>query len=233
MSVPPSQDEATEFDLRAPRAGGLAVPGDLLPRAFRQVGAVERRRALLATRPPHMAALIDYNDALRRQQPDWKVPDLDPASGGSEARALFLLEKPGPKADQGTGSGFISVHNNDPTAEATYRFALVRNRLPLHWCLFANVIPWWDGFIKIGPGQRRLAAEAITHLLTLLPELRAIVLVGATAQRAWARSKLATPEGVRLWRSDHPSPQVRAGYRSRWDLIPDHWPTRADLEAGP
>ncbi len=221
------------FDRRAPRAGGLVRPRDLLPGAFRQADAVERRHALLATRPAHMAALIDYNEALRRQKPDWKVPDLDPASGGTEARALFLLEKPGPKADRGTGSGFISVHNDDPTARATYDFALVRNRLPLHWCLFANVIPWWDGTIKIGAGQHGLSTAAITRLLALLPDLRAIVLVGATAQTAWDKSGLATPQGARLWRSAHPGPQVRAGYRSRWDLIPSQWPTRADLEAGP
>lgn len=233
MIVPQLQGGIAEFDRCAPRAGGLILPDDLLPGAFKQAGAVERRHALLTTRPAHMAALIDYNEALRRQKPDWKVPDLDPASGGTEARALFLLEKPGPKTDRGTGSGFISVHNNDPTAKATYRFALVCNHLPLHWCLFANVIPWWDGTIKIGAGQHGLSTAAITELLVLLPELRAIVLVGVTAGKAWNKSGLPTPQGVRLWRSYHPGPQVRARYPARWALIPDHWPTRADLETEP
>jgi|SRR5208283_1255137 len=210
------------------RLAGL-LPGDLLPRAMNDPGVVARRRALLASRPPHMATLISYVTKLRRQQPTWEVPDFDPAGGGAEARVLFLFEKPGPKTAATNGSGFLSIHNDDPTAEATYRFALERNRLPMHWCLFANVIPWWDGTRKISPEQRLLSAEAIEELLHLLPELRAIVLVGGTAQRAWKQSGLQTPAGVKLWRSDHPSPLVRARHRARWEAIPSSWPDRQSL----
>ncbi len=205
-------------------------PGDLRPRALRDPAALARRQALLEARPPHMARIIDYVAGLRAQQPDWEVPDLDPASGGEAARVLFLFEKPGPMTARGRGSGFISMHNDDRTAEATYRFAIERNRLPLAWCLISNAIPWWDGTRAISPLQRRLAAAAITGLIRLLPRLRAIVLVGATAQRAWDRGSLQPPPGVGLWRSDHPSPQVFAGYRARWEAIPASWPDAAALD---
>jgi hypothetical protein len=178
-----------------------------------------------------MAALINYVAELRAQRPDWEVPDFDPAGGGVEARVLFLFEKPGPMTAAANGSGFLSIHNDDPTAEATVGFAIDRNRLPLHWCLFANVIPWWDGTRKISSEQRSLSARAIEDLLGLLEKLRAIVLVGSTAQRAWKRSGLQTPTGVKLWRSDHPSPLVRARYRARWEAIPSCWPDRQSLEA--
>ncbi len=205
-------------------------PGDLTPRALRDPDAVRRRRALLDSRPRHMARLIDYVADLRAQQPGWEVPDLDPASGGEAARALFLFEKPGPRTSRTRGSGFISVHNDDRTAEATYRFALERNRLPLEWCLISNVIPWWDGTLAISPPQRRLATGAITGLVGLLQGLRAIVLVGATAQRAWDHSGVQPPPGVGLWRSAHPSPQVYAGYRERWEAIPSCWPDAEALD---
>lgn len=174
-----------------------------------------------------MVRLIDHLDRLRRLRPAWEVPDADPAGGGTWARALFLLEKPGPGTARDR-TGLVSVQNDDPTAAAIHGF-LARNRLPMHWCLFANAVPWWDGLIRVTAEQRRLGALALAELLGLLPELRAVVLVGGTAQRAWARSGVAMPAGARLWRSDHPSPQVRAAFRARWDAIPSCWPDREAL----
>ena len=68
-----------------------------------------------------------------------------------------------------------------------------RNQLTLDQCLFANVIPLWDGTRKISREQRALAGQAIAELIGLLPALCAIVLVGLTAQRAWDRVGLQAP----------------------------------------
>jgi uracil-DNA glycosylase len=130
--------------------------------------------------------------------------------------------------DDRNGSGLLSACNDDPTAAATHAF-IARNQLTLDRCLFANVIPWWDGTRKISSEQRALAGQAIAELIGLLPALRAIVLVGQTAQRAWDRIGLQAPPGVSLWRSDHPGPLVRARYPDRWNKIAEHWPTSAAL----
>lgn len=174
-----------------------------------------------------MAGLLDHLTRLRRLRPAWEVPDADPAGGGTAARALFLLEKPGPGTAQDR-TGFVSVQNDDPTAAAIHGF-LAHNRVPTHWCLFANAVPWWDGSIRVTAEQRRLGADALAELLGLLRALRAVVLVGGTAQRAWAHSGVAVPVGATLWRSDHPSPQVRAAFRARWEAIPSCWPDREAL----
>jgi hypothetical protein len=50
-----------------------------------------------------------------------------------------------------------------------------------HQCLFANVIPWWDGTRAVSSEQRMRAGQGISELIELLPALRAIVLVGRTA----------------------------------------------------
>lgn len=42
-----------------------------------------------------------------------EVPSFDPENGNEQARYLFLLEAPGPKAVQ---TGYVSVKNPDPTA---------------------------------------------------------------------------------------------------------------------
>jgi len=201
-----SPDGLDDDDGGPHRLTGLDLPSDLLPRAFRDPDAIARRRSLLATQPGHIAPLMHYLDDLRQQQPTWQVPDFDPASGGVDARALFLFEKPRPMTADANGSGFISVHNDDPTAEATHEFALGRNRLPLGWCLFANVIPWWDGTRKISREQRQLSANAFPALLQLLPKLRAIVLVGGTAQRAWEKSGLEPPQESQTMALRSPQP---------------------------
>jgi hypothetical protein len=202
-------------------------PSDYAPKALRDAEAVERRRAAL--RASHMRPLVQFVQDLRAAQPHCYVPDLDPASGGVDARALFLFEKPGPMTDpRNGGSGFISIHNDDPTAAATHAF-LERRGLPLGLCLFANAIPWWDDSRAISRSHRSLAIAHLHALVGLLAELRAIVLVGRTAQRQWARSNLAISPGMRVFQSDHPSPLVRARWPERWAQIPCSWPDRATL----
>ena len=199
---------------------------DLAPRSMRDPVARGRRHVALARRPAHMEPLLDYTDRLRRLRPHWYVPDFDPASGGIASSVLFLFEKPGPMTDDGKGSGLLSPCNDDPTAAATHSF-LARNQLTLDQCLFAYVIPWWAGTRKISREQRALAGQAIAELIGLLPALRAIVLAGRRAQRAWDRVGLQAPPDVSVWRSDHPGPLVRARYPDRWNKIPTHWPTSA------
>jgi hypothetical protein len=149
-----------------------------------------------------------------------------------DALVLFLLEKPGPKADRARGSGLLSICNDDPAAAATHDFAIGINRLDFHWLLFANVIPWWNGTTDLTAEQPVLSPAAISDLLRLLPALRAIVLVGLTAQRVWDRSGLEPPAGTTMWRSYHPGPQVRGRNPDMWNSIPSAWPDRAWIERG-
>ena len=111
------------------------------------------------------------------------------------------------------------------------RAFIARNGLPLNQCLFANVVPWWVRTRAISREQRMLVGQVIAELIGLLPALRAIVLVGRTAQAAWDGAGLQSPCGVRIWRSVHPGPQVRARYPERWMRIPAHWPTYSGLSS--
>src|SRR5688572_7487738 len=80
--------------------------------------SLERQRRKQMLNLPHVAPLTNFARELRDSKVG-AVPDFDPLDGGIQARALFLLEKPGPKAFE---SGFISRNNDDPTAENTFRF---------------------------------------------------------------------------------------------------------------
>jgi hypothetical protein len=94
------------------------------PRVLRYPEAITRRRAMLDL--PHIAPLHIFVQSLRFEGRG-VVPDFDPLDGGVAAKVLFLMEKPGPMTDDTArsgrvGSGFISRDNDDPTAEAIWRF---------------------------------------------------------------------------------------------------------------
>jgi uracil-DNA glycosylase len=168
---------------------------------------------------PHVAPLTKFVDELRQRR-DAEYPYFDPLDGGTDASLLFLFEKPGPMtaADHNRkGSGFISRDNDDPTAEATFWFmqqAGISRAETVVW----NVVPGWNGTRKITSAELLNGLRDLRTLLSLLPNLRAIVLVGKKAARA--KPLIRT---LPVFASDHPSPLVRARYPERWRGIPEVW----------
>lgn len=168
---------------------------------------------------PHAAPLAAYAAGLRAAgpglpAPDRQAPDFDPLDGGTAARVLFVLEKPGPGIVPG---GFVSRDNDTPTAQAIHAF-MHQAGLPRAETVLWNLVPWWNGTTAITAAERVAGAQALRELLPLLPGLDTAVLVGRTAGAA--RPLLG---GLRVLSSAHPSPQVRAGFRDRWDAIPEVW----------
>lgn len=178
------------------------------------------RRAMLDL--PHIAPLSHFAADLRVRY-DIVVPDFDPADGGTNARMLFLKEKPGPMTSASrlgrSGSGFISRDNDDPTAEAGFRFmeaAGIDRRDTLLW----NVVPGWNGTRKITRTELREGVDEVRNLMRLLPRIEVVVLVGNRAAKA---EPLLAGTGVRIFRSIHPSPLVRASRPLEWAQIPTVW----------
>lgn len=68
---------------------------------------------------PHVAPLNALADRITDSEglAHGVVPYVDPNQGGIAARALILLDNPGRRARVGTGSGILSLDNNDPTSE--------------------------------------------------------------------------------------------------------------------
>jgi uracil-DNA glycosylase len=119
------------------------------------------------------------------------VPWFDPTEAGLEARILLLLQSPGPKAAPPHGSGFISPHNNDQSAENMWGIQREVGIDRRHELCTWNVVPWYV------PREQRLsepefarARPMLGELLALLPDLRAVVLFGGKAEDAWRRAHL-------------------------------------------
>lgn len=64
----------------------------------------------------HVRSINEFVDVLRGDGRGW-MPHVAPCHGGVEARMLSVLRDPGPKTQASTGSGFLCVENDDPTAE--------------------------------------------------------------------------------------------------------------------
>lgn len=200
------------------------VNGDR-PRAFRTAAVLAERLTQLDE--PRVAPLNSWVRRMRaRLGPDAIVPWFDPADGGVEARVLWLLEAPGPRATtERGGSGIISCNNHDGTAENTWRArteAGVDRLLVVHW----NVIPYYLGTdTKIRAwktGDVANAGPLLAEMVALLPELRYVILGGAAAQTGWRYHK---PPGtlVREFPCPHPSATNVNTRPWVWPLIVEAW----------
>jgi hypothetical protein len=152
---------------------------------------------------PHVAAL---NAWVRRegQKRRLDIPWFDPGDAGVGARVVLLLESPGPKSTAQSGSGIISVDNNDPTAENVWTFRRDAGLVEgvLHW----NAVPWYLGKgAKVTEQDLNRALGLLRSLLLLLPALEIVVPMGNSAKRLWGRYCNDRPNNLVVIPTWHPS----------------------------
>lgn len=157
-------------------------------------------------RIPKIAPLTDLVERMRSDKPEAAIPYFDPTEAGTEANILLLLEAPGRRSALEAGSGFVSVDNNDQTAENMWqllrRAEIDRATDVVTW----NVVPWYIGDgTKIRPtrsGDLTEARSATRELIAMLPNLQVAVLLGKPAAKAWKALRLEC-EAIE---APHPSP---------------------------
>lgn len=115
-----------------------------------------------------------------------EVPDFDPMNGNEQAKYLFLLEAPGPKAVQ---SGYISLDNPDPTAR-NFREQLKAAGITREEIAIWNIVPWYIGN-ETGKSIRaanradvHAGIEYLSPLVSAMQKLQCIFLVGGAARQA-------------------------------------------------
>jgi len=149
-------------------------------------------------RDPHVKPLNDLADRIADAEglPHGHVPYVDPDQSGIKARMLVLLDNPSTKAEAGTGSGLLSLDNNDRTArnvrEAYARHG-VRHNDVVHW----NVAPFPVVGVKNGgstPAERQRAAQWTREVVALLPNVEIVLLLGAAARDGWKRAAVGRPD---------------------------------------
>lgn len=185
----------------------------VIARANRDSSRLAMLREMLTL--PHMAPLAAYTRGLRATVGDgWVVPEFDPLGGGTDADILFLFEKPGPEA-----TAFVSMCNDDPTAEHSLGF-LEQAGIDYGRTAIWNVMPAWNGKIRFTAAERHGGLLQLDTLLSLLPSIKVVVLVGRQAERA---KQHLESSGRAVVVSAHPSMRVRNGFPERWATIPGQW----------
>jgi uracil-DNA glycosylase len=131
---------------------------------------------------PHVAPLMSLITGWRGEGLD--VPNVDPNDGGIFAKALFLLESPGPRA---VGTGFISRDNPDPSAR-NMTTALAGSGFTRADTILWNVVPYCVSTPgqnrNASPAQVRAAAPYTQRFIDLLMNLKVVVFCGKRAQLA-------------------------------------------------
>jgi uracil-DNA glycosylase family 4 len=142
----------------------------------------ERMRRVGLLSHDHMRELERLVQRIRINHKD--VASFDPCDGGVNARVLLILEAPGRKAVQ---SGFISRNNPDQTAK-NFCELLEEAELSRKDTIIWNIVPWYVGDGKnirpVKPKDVKEAEPFLHELLALVPNLKAVGLVGRKAQTA-------------------------------------------------
>lgn len=130
----------------------------------------------------HVRQLTKQIDDMR--SPVRSVPNIDPNDGGTDARALFFLETPGPQAV----NGYVSRDNCDPTAKnflgACSEAGLDRKQTAL-W----NVFPFCLPAGRRNPKTSEILS-CISHtqaFINAFHELDVVVFCGNSAKKAMPR----------------------------------------------
>jgi uracil-DNA glycosylase len=155
---------------------------------------------------PHILPLTNFVEKIRKETGlNREIPYFDPLDGGTNARCLFLFEAPGPRA---VFSGFISRNNPDESAKNFFELNQQAN-LPRELTISWNVVPWYIGTgTKIRPATKNDidgGKKYLVDLLSLLSNLRIIVLSGRKAQKAETLITAAYTD-ITLMKMPHPSP---------------------------
>lgn len=142
--------------------------------------AAERERRLARRYDPPVRRLNALVDRIVTET-GHHVPYFDPDSAGEEALGLLLAQDPSAVALQ---TCFISPDNPDPTAANTTRLiGVVDRQLVAFW----NGVPWKYAPARLSAATREAAAGWLVEVLELLPNLRAVIVLGDDAWQVWER----------------------------------------------
>jgi hypothetical protein len=143
---------------------------------------------------PHVKPINELVDALRDGTRGW-MPYVAPLHGGVNASVLSVLRDPGPATQAGSGSGFLCIENDDPSAERQLQmFAAVGVRP-------SDITPWnaYPWYINAAPRPTQLdeGVAPLVQVLELMPEVRVVFLQGNHARDSWARLTKRHPARAR------------------------------------
>lgn len=176
---------------------------------------------------PHIAPINQLVADLQDPDASLWLPEVAPMHAGIDALVVSVLRDPGPKTQEDTGSGFLCIENDDPTAERQLEL------FEQHGISARQVLPWnaYPWYINRAPNATELkaGADVLYRLLNLAPDCRVVLLQGTHAVDAWRRllkqhPTLAHQRGIEAVESIHP------GRQALWTADPAERQARLDKQ---
>ena len=130
----------------------------------------------------HIKPINQLVDLLKDSENGW-MPYVAPLYGGTDARLLSILRDPGPRTQVDSGSGFICIENDDPTAELMCQMFDQFN-ISVSEAMLWNIYPWYINQ-KPSVEQMHKGVDVLEELLNMLPNLEVVMLHGGDAKRGW------------------------------------------------
>jgi len=163
----------------------------------------------------HIARVTEFVDGLRSARPELAgAPYVAPIYHPLSARILSLSSNPGPKAGGDRGSGFLSVQNDDASAERlldVYGLAGLQVEDVVPW----NAFPWFvhEGFPNgLSVAHIEQGVHVLRRFLDLCPNVVSIVAHGGDAHRSvqmLRSTRFVGPfvrqRGIHTWDTRHTS----------------------------
>lgn len=172
-----------------PDAEPESVAVGLLARRMQDPEYRSEQRALVYLE--HIAPINQLIDTLRGERDEW-MPYVAPTYGGVSARVLAVFRDPGPRTRGDTGSGFLSLENDDPSAERHLEFVSGARISPSDLMVW-NTYPWYINRKPVTAEIDR-GLDPLHRLIELLPELQVVIAHGVVAQAAWKRFERKYPQ---------------------------------------
>lgn len=164
---------------------------------------------------PNVLAINSLCDVLMKERPQAKrIPYVAPHYDATTARILSLSSNPGPLASGERGSGFLSIENDDGSAErmgSIWQSVGLTDADALPW----NAYPWHVHDTHANGLTSTLIDDGlgpIKRVLELHPSITAVVAHGGDARQSMKRfvrknrfAAFAEERGLRVWETRHTS----------------------------
>lgn len=148
----------------------------------------------------HVAPLNSLVQDLRSTAPEnaGSVPFFAPLNGGTDATILCLAASPDPANRAETGEDVLSSEDDHPAAEAL-SVLLEESGIDPREVVLSNAYPWYrpEGATgRLTGAEMNAGIEPMGKLLRLVPNVRAVILMGKGPEEFWAKLSRKHPQAL-------------------------------------
>ncbi|NKG22329.1 hypothetical protein [Paeniglutamicibacter terrestris] len=148
----------------------------------------------------HVAPLNSLVEDLRAATPEnsGSVPYFAPLNGGTDATILCLMPAPDAEQRPSEGEDLVSTEDDNVASEALTTL-LEGSNIDAKEVLVAHAYPWYrseEASGRLTGAEMTAGLEPMSKMLRLVPNLRAVILMGKGPEEFWAKITKKYPQAI-------------------------------------